>query len=177
MVRITTELPSTGYQRPTDQELRQLAAIVYAAYPNNPPISERTFSLAMFAVGRMFRTVDTVSKLYFPAWVDIINTFLDTHDLPAIGGAGVFAAVIGHNDIPVRLGNSRYGQMLEIGLDQYAGAKCSNSWRGVLAGAPLLEPLPPRGVERRVEGRPIPHVRISQRGHDGLMHEIPDGRP
>jgi hypothetical protein len=64
--------------------------------------------------------------------------------LCAVEGPAVLAAILAHGDIPWRAHNQRAGQPLEVGIDPYSGTRCSNRWRAVLAGEPLLPALPSR---------------------------------
>jgi len=177
MVRIVTLAADTGYLRPYDATMRELLRIV----KENPwidlsPVSVGPFSRAMLFVGRCFRLEEPTTKYYLSSWVDLANNFLDKYNMETIAGDALIAAVIAASDVPYRLPD-RYGQVAELGLDQYRGRKNNNAWRE-LNVTPLRPPLPPRNAIRRVEGRPLPKVTISQRDPaTGHWREIGDGGP
>jgi hypothetical protein len=139
---ITTLLPDTGYQAPNADELPKLHAIVLRVHPGlNAPMSE--FSRAMFAAGCFFRTAAPDRSRYFSTWLDRANEILAQAGSSSIGGGSLLGALIAHADVCWRAENRDAGQMLEVGLNQYRGARCQNSWRDVLAGQPLRPSLPP----------------------------------
>ena len=80
---------------------------------------------------------------------DLAN-FLARHDMQEVAGELVMAAVLGHGDIVWRCASAK-GSVLEIGIHQYVGRRCSNAWAALLKGQPLLEPVKPRS--RRYEER------------------------
>ncbi len=170
-MRIITLAPSTGYKAPTSTELRELLRIVRAAHEWLPVIPENQFARSMWAIGHMFRVAEPDAAAYFSAHVNSANNLLAQFGhADDVDGNSVFAAIVGHADIPFRLANGK-GQLLEIGLNRYAGAKCTNAWRGLLGGASLLEPLPPKGIPRRPADS-IPRPRFYQEGSDGKMSEF-----
>ena len=71
-----------------------------------------------------------------------------------VAGDSVMAAVLGHGDIVWRCASAK-GSVLEIGIHQYVGRRCSNAWAALLKGQPLLEPVkpgsPPFGARRDSE--------------------------
>jgi hypothetical protein len=172
-MRIITLPPETGYRRPTDVELRRLMAIVYAAYPWLQPVSETAFANAMSAVGHQWRLAEPTTKFYFSSHVDNCNNFLDRLGLPEIDGNAAFAAIVGHNDIPFRLADPKHGQLLEVALDQFKGRQCLNAWRGLLDGAPLRAPLPPKGMPGQALDRlRAPRPKLFQADASGRMQEV-----
>lgn len=87
-----------------------------------------------------------------------------------MSGPALLAAIIAHNDIPYRLANLAVGQLLEVGLDRYSGSQCMNAWRDVLAGRPLIAPLPPTTVRQHVY--PVATPRIYRQEPSGEMREL-----
>jgi hypothetical protein len=169
-MRITTMLPSTGFERPSADELRELLRRVRAEH-ELPAISESEFARAFWATGFQFRLAEPDASLHFYTHVGHCNDFLAQYRYGEIDGAAALAAVIAHSDFPYRLADRGKGQLLEIGMNPYSGAKCTNAWRGVLRGEPLREPLPPKGIARRPADS-IPKPKFYQEGIDGKMSEF-----
>lgn len=144
-MRITYALPATGYELPSADEMRELLRIVRAAHPELPDDVGKGFARAFCAIGHQFRLAEPSTKQYFNAYVDHCNDFLEQYNLAEVDGHAVFAAIIGHNDIPWRAADWAKGQVLEVALDRYSGLRCSNAWRDVLKGAPLRAPVGPKG--------------------------------
>jgi hypothetical protein len=149
-VSVTYALPSTGFQRPSEDEMGRLMRLVDAGAPwlglaASTGLDE--FGRAFRAVGYMYRRAEPDTKHSFSHFLDSANDMLQQRK----GGADVSAtallgAIIGHADIPYRRADRGCGQLLEIGLDRYHGLPCQNHWRGLLAGERnLLPSLPPRG--------------------------------
>jgi hypothetical protein len=171
IMRITTLLPSTGFERPTADELRELLRRVRSEYEWLPAIPEDRFARSMWATGFMYRTAEPDASVYFNAHVDsCCNLLAQYGHRDDCDGNSVFASIIAHADVTFRLANGK-GQLLEAGLSRYTGAKCSNAWRGVLAGQPLLEPLPPKGIARRPADS-ISRPKFYEEGSDGIMREF-----
>jgi hypothetical protein len=157
-VTATLSAPSTGFVRPTAEELRTLGDRVYAAFDFLAPCSETALERAFIAIGHMFRLPEP-SKLAFHSHVERVN---DVARLLGFRGEtpgnAVLTALICHNDVPWRAHAPNTGQMLECALDPYSGRPCSNAWKKVLAGAPLTPPLPPRPLPG---GQSVPLPRFS----------------
>jgi hypothetical protein len=168
-VRITTILPSTGFERPSSEQLRELLRRVLEEH-ELPAISEAQFSRAFWATGFQFRLEAPDVSLHFHSHVDSANNLLSQYGYGEIDGAAALAAIVAHSDIPYRLANRDQGQLLEVALNPFSGIKCTNRWRAVLAGEPLREPLPPKGIPRH-QTEVIPRPKFYEEGIDGKMRE------
>ena len=143
-VTVTISVPRTGFQRPTADELQELARRVDDEHDWLVPCSEDAFARAFTAVGFMFRLPEPSRKLAFSAHVNSANSVLERLGLSGVAGNALLAAMIAHSDVPWRAQAMHLGQPLECGLHPFAGRPCSNAYRRVLAGEPLTPPLPPR---------------------------------
>lgn len=166
MTTITTSLPSTGFEQPSDKEILALMKIVYGAHPDLRGNAETflrkgrdllgtvddfevEFGRAFVAVGYAFRTVEPVTTRYFHSLVEDANALLRRYwGAKPVSGTALLAAIIAHGDVCWRPANRAVGQLLEVGLDPYSGVRCANAWRGILEGRPLHAPLPPRRAFR-----------------------------
>jgi hypothetical protein len=153
MTTISTSLPSTGFEQPSDKQLLALLKIVLGAreglrdHAAQTPDFEMEFARAFVAVGYAFRLREPSTARYFHAFVEDANTLLRTYwTAKAVSGTALITAIIAHGDVPWRPANRAVGQLLEVGLDPYSGIRCSNAWREILKGRPLRDPLPPRKV-------------------------------
>ena len=170
-MRITTLLPATGFERPSADQLRELLRIVRAEYEWIPTIEDAEFSRAFFAVGLQYKLSEPDKVHHFSWHVDNCCNFLSQIGRADVDGNAVFASVVAHSDFDFRLANPAKGQLLTLAMDPYTGAKCTNSWKAVLAGRPLREPLPPKPIPRRpVESMSRP--RFYEEGVDGKVREF-----
>jgi hypothetical protein len=169
-MRITTLLPSTGFERPSSEQLRELLRHVLDEH-ELPPISEGEFARAFWATGFQFRLAEPDASLHFYTHVGHCNDFLSQYRYGEIDGAAVLAAVIAHSDFPYRLADRGKGQLLEIGMNPYSGIKCSNAWRSVLRGEPLRAPLEPRGVTKAPSDS-LPRPKFYEADSQGRMIEF-----
>jgi hypothetical protein len=174
-MRITTLLPSTGFERPSADERRELLRIVRAEH-ELPAISESEFARAFWAVGYQYRLAEPDASLNFYTHIGHCNDFLSQYRYGEIDGSAVLAAVISHGDIPWRAANPGKGALLEVGMNPYSGIKCSNAWRRVLQGEPLLEPLGPRGVTRAPSDS-LPRPKFYEADSQGRMVEFDPSKP
>ena len=162
-------LPSTGFERPSADQLRELLKRVRAEH-ELPPISESAFGRAMWATGFQFRLAEPDTSIHFYAHVDHCNNFLLQYNHGEVDGGAVLAAIVAHSDIPYRLADRGKGQLLEVGLNPYSGIRCTNRWRDVLAGQPLMTPLPPKAIPRR-PANSVPRPKFYQE-ENGRMVEF-----
>lgn len=169
-MRITTLLPSTGFERPTGAELRALLKIVRTEH-ELPPIGEGEFARAFWAVGFQFRLAEPDTSLHFQSHVDHCNNLLSRYNHGETDGAAVLAAIVAHSDIPYRLADRAKGQLLEIGMNPFSGIGCANTWRAVLAGQPPMTPLPPKPIPLRPVNS-VPRPRFYQEDGNGRMNEF-----
>src|SRR5271165_4867835 len=121
MIRIVESPADTGYLSPNAETMADLLRIV----KGNPwidlsAVGLGSFSRAILFVGRCFRLEEPTTKYYLSGWVDLANNYLDKYNLETIAGDALIAAVIAASDVPYRLPD-RYGQVAELGLDQYRG--------------------------------------------------------
>ncbi len=164
-MRITTQLPNTGFERAGAEEMRSLRAIVIGAHPWLRDHDEQAFARSFTAIGFMFRTPAPVTSRYFDGVVSDVNALLDeVLGLLPVDGVATMAAILAHGDICWREGNARLGQMLEVGTNSYHGRRCANAWRDVLKGRPLLAPTPP--PERLTRPVGMPQVQFFQAGNE-----------
>lgn len=173
-MRIVTILPDTGYEQPTDDELRRLLTIVVAGHPwiGEPRAAE--FKRAFYATGFQWRLHAPDRSRAFFSVVDSLNDFLEGRGMPAVEGDAAFAAIIAAGDICWRAPNSKIGQLLEIGLSRYSGLPCRNAWRDVLSGkATLLAPVPPSTTGRDNLGRPVPEVAFFREDRGQMRPMLP----
>jgi hypothetical protein len=171
-VRIV-ELPSqSGYEPPSERQFKQLLSIVFAAHPEHDRIAkknddfEHECRLAFNAVAYMYRLREPSTRRNYVDIVADANTILKQRWIAKpVDGPAFWVGVYAHGDIAYRLADRRIGQPLEVGLDPFAGAPCTNAWRAVLQGAPLRSPLPPRDIFRQ-SAAPSP-IRIFQEDRFG----------
>jgi hypothetical protein len=146
MVTIVEYLPKTGYQPPTPEEARRLFEIVTAAHPaliGAGGALESEFPAAMLAIGMFFRTAQPRTDQYWSYWCERAADILVAVGERPVSGSTLLAAVIAHGDVPFRLPDRARGQLLEVALNAFSGAKCSNAWRRVLSGeASFLASVP-----------------------------------
>ena len=76
---------------------------------------------------------------------------LDLANLLPIDGSEFFATALAHGDVPWQKADRMAGALAELGLDPHRGRPCSNRWRAILAGEPLLAPT-------RAGARPLGHT-------------------
>jgi hypothetical protein len=180
-VSITYSIPRTGYSPPDTQEAGRLLKIVDAGAPwlklaANVEVDE--FRRAMAASGLMFRASEPVTKYAFGHFVDAANELVMTHGRGgSIGGVAFLGSVLAHADVCWRRADGSVGQMLEVGLDVYAGRGCQNAWRGLLTGERnIMAPMPPRSefVHRAAKG--VPQATFWTQGENG-MRQIERGDP
>ncbi len=171
-MRISVALPATGFVRPSDAELASLLAIVATAHPREgAKIDAAEFSRAFIAAGYMFRTASPRSDMYFSHFVDAASRMLrERWGAETVTAPAVFLACRAHNDIPWRKADPRAGQLLEVGLDEFHGLPCSNSWRAVLKGDNLFSPTAPDPTRpREPERGPVRYYRLNPGGALRLM--------
>jgi hypothetical protein len=174
-VSITYHLPNTGFCNCTEDEAAKLLRIVDAGAPwlalkATTGLSE--FRRAFTAVGLMFRTAEPVSKYAAGHFLDAANAMLlERLGSCSVDGVAFLGAIFAHGDICYRLANPKLGQLLELGLHQYHGRQCENSWRGLLTGARnLLPPTAPRSDRAHLAGRSS--VSFYKQGADGAMRAL-----
>ncbi len=144
---VTITIPSNGFERPTDAEMRTLANRAYETYDFLDPCSHEAFEIAFIAIGTMSRLPEPNRKLYFHTHVENVNAIARQLGFRRdLQGNSVLTAIVAHNDIPWIAHAPHVGQVLECALaDKYrSGRPCANSWKGLLAGDPFLPPWPPR---------------------------------
>jgi hypothetical protein len=174
-VSVTYHLPNTGFCNCTEDEAGKLLHIVDAGAPwlalkATTGLSE--FQRAFTAVGLMFRTAEPVSKYAAGHFLDAANAMLlERLGACSVGGVAFLGAILAHGDIRYRLANPKIGQLLEIGLDQYHGRQCENSWRGILTGARnLLPSTAPRSERAQLAERSS--VSFYKQSADGTMRAL-----
>jgi hypothetical protein len=179
-VSVTYHLPNTGFCNCTEDDARKLMRIVDAGCPwlaLNATTGLSEFGRAFTAVGLMFRTAEPVSKYAAGHFLDAANAMLlERLGSCSVGGVAFVGAVFAHGDIRYRLANPKLGQMLEIGLDQYHGRQCENSWRGLLTGERnLLPPTAPRADRAQLAEKST--VSFHKQQPDGSYRRIADNEP
>lgn len=177
-MRIVHDLPNTNFLRPTTAEARELLRIVRTLHPEFDDVRGSEFDRALYAIGFQFRLNAPTSKHYFAGHCDRMNAFLSAMGMdPVEDGNAVMAAVLAHGEVQHRKSDPALGQVTELALDPHVGERCSNRWRLILAGEPLLAPLPARGLVREVPGRVAGNVRVFQEDHTGRMRELGKREP
>jgi hypothetical protein len=160
MTTITQHDPRTNFEEPAADAYPKLLAIVEQAEPGlRGLVHVEEFRRAFRALGFMFRTAQPRSDLYFSSHVEFVNDILARWGVAPVGGNAAFLAMLAHNDIPIRRANRSIGQLLEAGLNPCAGIRCSNGWRGLLAGAPMLSPVAP---DRDIKPEPFRTIRAGE---------------
>jgi hypothetical protein len=152
MVTVTEFNARTGFEEPPTTDIYpRLQEIVEAVEPSlRGKVHVDEFRRAFIALGYMFRTAAPRSDLYFSSHVEAVNAILTRWGAGSTTGEAVFAALRAHGDIPWRRPDRSVGQLLEAGLNPHSGIKCSNRWKEILNGAPLLAPVAPdRGIARQ----------------------------
>jgi hypothetical protein len=144
---VTISVPETGFECPSDEEMRALAELAYDTYDFLQPCSGGMFARAFISVGHTARLDAPNRKLSFAAHV--ANVEIIAQQLGLVGpiqGHAVLTALICHGDIAWIAYDSSRGQGIECSLAGLyrIGRPCSNAWRGLLAGHPFVPPLPPR---------------------------------
>ena len=140
-VRIIEQVNQTGAIQPTADEAQRLMEIVLARHPFLKGVGDEAFTLqdfrlAFLAQSRFFRTKTTASSKYFYHWHERSAEMLGVE----VHGGALLAAIIGAGDVAFQLRDNS-GRLLEVALNEFHGAVCSNRWRQILNGAPLLEPV------------------------------------
>ncbi len=152
MVTVVAYLPRTNFQPPSLEEARRLFEIVTAAHPDligSGGALESEFPAAMLAIGMFYRIPQPWAGQYWSYWCERASDILTSVGERPVGGSTLLAAVIAHGDVCYRLPDRARGQLLEVGLNAYSGAKCSNAWRKILSGeASLLAPTPSERAEQ-----------------------------
>jgi hypothetical protein len=149
MTTIAETLPDTGLQMPTAEEALGLFKIVRAACPWIGDFGEQDFAHGILAARLMYRRAQPRSDVAFSWHLSNANQLLRGHfDILPITGPAFLGAIVAHNDIRHRRFDPSEGQLTELALDPYSGAKCANSWRGVLRGDALMSPVAPRVVHQ-----------------------------
>jgi hypothetical protein len=141
--------PATNFERPDPEQLKALRRVVLSAHPWLNESDDRAFASAFVACGYLFRTPAPVTNRLFSHHVDEANDLLRALVKPSTDGVAFLCACLAHGDVPWRQASSQHGQLLEVGLDPYAGRPCStpNRWRAILSGeADLLAPVGPVSV-------------------------------
>ena len=162
-MKITVQLPSTHFERPTAEQLRSLRNIVLAAHGWLADCDEESFARAFVAIGFMFRNERAMKARFFHSIVDDGNDLLvELLDMRPVDGVSFLAAALAHADICWQEANGRLGALLEIALDRHSGRPLTtpNKWRALLDGSANL--LPPTPLLSR-QGEPSP-VRFHQNG-------------
>ena len=159
MTRIVTQLPNTGFERPTPAEARALFEIVCAVHPSlRSKEAEQQFAIGLFAVGHMYR-LPAPSKQHDPSWLlqQANENIIESVYWQPIEAPAFFLACRAHCDVPWQEHNGSLGALYELGLQPWTGKRLEtpNAWRGLLDGTRnLLPPTPPR--ERfKVEPSPV----------------------
>ena len=174
-VSVTYRLPNTGFCNCAEDDARKLMHIVDAGAPwlalvATTSLSE--FRRAFLATGLMFRTAEPVSKYAAGHFLDAANAMLlERLGSCSVDGVAFFGAILAHGDIRWRKADASLGQLLELGLDQYHGRQCENSWRGLLTGERnLLPPTAPRSDRAQLAERSS--VSFYKQGQDGSMRAL-----
>jgi hypothetical protein len=170
MMRIVTLAPQTGLAMPNDDELAKLMAIVLTAHSWLAGFDLAEFRRSFWAQGKCYRTAAPDKSRYFQSWVDDANALLERFDKRGVEGASFLAACLAAGDVVWQRADPSVGALLELGLNQYTGRPCSNAWRSVLRGQPLLEPVTPGVV--RAPSNAIPRPRFYQEDSAGVMKEF-----
>ena len=146
MTTIRTLLPTTGFERPTAEEMRSLRNIVLTAHPWLRDHSEQEFSGAFTGVGFIRRLAAPRTDVYFHVVTGWVNALLSERlDMEPVSGVAVLAACLAAGDVGVSGRRGRSGPI----------------WR-----ARHLHPrLHPSAKGRRSSGRtPPPYAARSDRG-------------
>ena len=144
------------FQMPTDEQLRQLDAIVVRAYPKLglPPdaIGEeveqraRAFRNAFLAIGYLGRRDEPETKNAHSLawWLGHIKDWLNESELPAdLTQSSFVAACVAHGDVPF-FPLDRYPYDTSLGLMiGYAGRRATDAWRKVLTSGQPPAPVKP----------------------------------
>ena len=161
MTRKTALPPDTGFQMPTNDELRRLRTIVWREHPwlrdgtGRLENAEREFASAFWACGHFFRTAEPSRTRHFRAFVYEASSLLGQFGLEGVGDRAFLSACLAAGDVAWRAPSPDIGPLLEIALDCFHGLRCSNAWRDILKGRALLAPTPLPEHLKRVEEAPI----------------------
>lgn len=146
----------SGVEMPSDEQLKQLLALVEQEHPRLLDRNENAyirrnvedeFKRAFYAVGSITRLSEPTQKIAFSTHVDRLNGLLRRRGHTDVEGDVVMAALIAWGDVDYRFQDPRHGQVAEVSLDPLhnSGRAPSPVWREVLSGkSSLRKPLPPR---------------------------------
>ena len=119
---------------------------------------------------------DAIDKSrYFVSYVDDASDLLRLRRQSDVSGSAFLAAVIAHGDIFWQRGDKALGVVVAAALDKNHGRPCSNRWRSVLDGQPLLEPVTPGVVRARSDL--IPRPAFYEADARGRMVEFDPAKP
>lgn len=171
MTVVSYGLPTTNAAMPNANELRRLREFVLAEHRwlrddndrRSQSTIEREFQRSFWAVQHFWRTPAPNAKRYISGFVDNANAMLGLANLPSIDGSEFVISCLAVGDVHWQKPDRSVGALLEVGLDQFRGAPCSNRWRSILGGSPLLKPTPP--PKREQFAGPQPKIwRVDQSG-------------
>jgi hypothetical protein len=143
--------PRTGLEMPDADQLQRLRSYVVAEHPWLRDTPEAEFPRGFWVAGTFHRRPTPDGSVYYVHWVSIANQRLERAGLAPIGGQSFLCACLAHADIVWQKPDPGVGALLELGLSEFSGQSCSNTWRGLLAGERgLLKPvLRDRGIARQ----------------------------
>ena len=143
--RVSYPQPVSTFVMPSQDELKQLLAIVLAKFPRlAPDMSDRwannnevkfakQFAAAFRAVGMMHRSEKPDKKRYVQYFIDHGDNLLRALGPHAEIGPAFLPACLAHGDVPISDWRID-GQVLEFGLNIYRiGRPATDAWRKVLA--------------------------------------------
>jgi len=152
MTQVVELMPRTGLEMPDADQLQRLRSYVLAEHGwLRAGAPEAEFERAFWVVGTFHRRPTCDSSVYYAHWVSTANARLERAGLAPIGGQSFLCACISQG-VVWQKPDSGVGALLELGLNEFSGQPCDNSfWRGLLAGERgLLKPvLRDRGIARQ----------------------------
>jgi hypothetical protein len=153
----------SNFQRPTEKELRRLAAVVVGKYPKLGARKSlrgllddefdddfrNGFAWAFERLGFIGRAEKPDTRRYIEHWLNDCKDWLALHRPYHCGDiSGAFmCAAIAHGDVPYIVGDMSRGVVWSVGLTNFGGTLASDAWKRVLAGellAPTLPVMPAR---------------------------------
>jgi len=162
---------------PSEPEALKLIKIVEAKYGDWLRVRETTdlaeIRRALIATSLMYRKA-LPSKYSFAYLLDYANTLLiDRLGSQSVSGPAFLLAAVVSGDIEFRRPALDRGEILEVGLDPYSGARACGRWRDVIAGkASLCESAPSIPLRRQaIERGP---ARTFQQRPDGSFRVVGD---
>ena len=157
-----TELPSSYFVMPSDDEVQRLRSYVVAEHPwlRSAPADEAV--RAFWACGTFKRVPAPNSKYYYAHFVELANLRLANAGFAPIGGQAFLVACLSHGDVAWQKPDPGVGALPELGLDEWSGRRSSDVWKDILTGERSL--LPPVLRDRGIKRQDGVHVVY---GHDG----------